>query len=173
MFLNCNNVRNKIQNENAGIHGHLRFSFKELSKIEAENCLGRAVGYQLYSLPAIELKEIYIVEVQNVSIDSIVIRYNSVAEGLPIYYPSTIKYFQSLSDSMPFNVSSPFNIPNKTYKLGKNEKKCFLTTFKLDKNIAKLEYKYHIDDKDKDKGNSTIELILVNQNNQIFDMTEY
>lgn len=166
LFITCSNNKSSMKNIK-----HLHFTFKKLGKNETESCLGKTISDKLYTSHNQELQEVFIIEVQNVSIDSIAVSYNSIAEGIPVYFPNKIKYFHSINDTVPIDVSLPFNIPDSKYILGKNEKKCFLISFKLDSNIAKIDYPYYIISKEKRTNN--IELILTYKNNEIIDMTKY
>jgi hypothetical protein len=168
LLLNCqsniNTSNNVIDNK-----GYFHFEFKKLDTINIVKCFGQTLANQVATFSSSELSGVYIVEIQNNNLDSLLIPCN-YSRGIPVYYSNKTEYFRFINDTLPINVDLPFNIPTNVERLLKNEKKCFLTPLKINGNIAKIEYSYYVNN---DNMRTQFKAILTKQNNALIDMTKY
>jgi hypothetical protein len=174
IFLGCQNhngnlnPRNKVSVAEMNFH----FVFKKLDTLEAVKCFGQTLTNNLSSYSLSQLSDIYIVEIQNLGLDSISIPCKYL-RGLPIYYSGETKYYRTINDTIPLSVALPFESPpTNQEKLLKNEKKCFLTTLMLNKEIAKIEYLFYSYINNEMRP-IQCKVVLTKPNNEFIDMTKY
>ena len=174
LLLDCHNNRGtsnqgNIENESV-IYFH--FKFMKFDTVEVIKCFGQKLANNLLALSSSGLSDVYIVEIQNFGLDSILIPCKYISD-VPIYHSGQTKYFSSLNDTLLLNFDLPFNSPPTNYqRILRNEKKYFLTSIILNENIAKINYSFYSYINNEKKSNQII-AILTKRNNEIIDMTKY
>lgn len=149
--------------------GNICFKFNSIETKEVENCFGKTLAKTIGTFSKSELSDLYLVEIQNIGLDSLFIPYETF-KGFPLYFADKIKYFKTIQDSVSFRGGILDNFSSGFYKLLKNEKKCFLFSIYIDENIAKVELPYFLEIQNKNL--VTSEVILTKNNNKIIDLTK-
>lgn len=162
LFLSC-------QSKNSINQIYLHLEFKKVDTLNIAKSFGNDFVSKLSQFSKSELSDVYIVEVQNMGLDSIFIPVNYSGK-FPVYYSGRIKYFNSTTDTTPYKVNLPFNIPTNVCRLARNEKKCFLTSISIGDNIAKVDYNYYLTPEKKDL--FAVEVALKKQDNELIDVTK-
>ena len=119
-----------------------------------------------------ELPNLYIVEIQNLTLDSLFIPCKYIGE-VPIYNSWQTKYFSSLNDTLLISFDLPSNTPpTNEVRVLQNEKKYFLTSIRLNENIANIEYAFY-SYINNNKQLSKAKVILTKKKGDLIDLTKY
>lgn len=147
---------------NKTVNPHLEF--KNIDTTSVAQYFGNDFVNKLSQFSKSDLSGVYILEVQNLTSDSILIPF-SYSNGFPVYSPSQIDYLKSINDTVLSKSSLVCEFPSYTQTLAKNEKKSFLTSFSMKDTITRLTYHYFSALTKNDK--KAIEIDLIQQNNQL------
>ena len=166
LSIHCYNDRKSANSMNEN-KPNFHIEFTKLDTIQARKYWGATESL----LPS-DLSSLYIVEFQNIGFDSLFIPCRYVRQ-VPIYSSKQATYFGSLNDTIPINVSLPFDSePANQVRIMQDEKKYFLTSLTLNQSIAKIDYSFYFYVNGKKK-QQQFKTVLTKQNNEVINMTTY
>lgn len=90
-----------------------------------------------------KISKFFLVKVTNTDVDSLYVPIDDI-DSIPFYKSSLIKYYNKVSDTIPIDVSLPFEIPDRLELIKKGEEKSFFTILQIGNNIAKVRYNLYL-----------------------------